>query len=138
MNNTLQVSKEFVVGNHGIGYVSTSFEERFGDREFEEVKGTPKYQKLPRPMTDEEVERDLKPGICSLGDVLAFLKNPPEESKDGYWNLFYLPECVVVVYWLSVYRGWRVGAWPRVGNQWNEDKRVFSPETISVLPTFKV
>lgn len=131
MKNTLKASKEFVEGKYAIRYASSAFEERFGDEDFEEVKGMPKYQKLPRLMTDEEIERELKPGICSLGDVLAFLKNPPAESKDGYWNLFYLPDCIVRVGWFSVDRGWYVYAWQRVDYQWDEGKRVFSPETIT-------
>ena len=129
MKNTLKASSEFVLGKYEIGYVSSSFEERFGDKEFEEVKGTLKYQKLPRTMNDEEIERDLKPGICSLGDVLAFLENPPEESKDGYWNLFYFPDCVVYVFWLSGFRYWYVCAWLRGDDRWCGDGRVFSPAT---------
>lgn len=90
-------SEEFVEGKYGIGWVSSSFLERVGDVEFEKVEGEPKSQKLPRAMTDEEIESELKPGICGPADVLAFLENPPKESKDGNWNLFYLPSCVVKI-----------------------------------------
>ena len=124
---TLKVSSEFVEGKNGIGYVSSGFEERFGDREFTEVKKAPTFKKLPRAMTDAEIEGELKLGICSLGDVLAFLKNPPKESKDGYWNLFYFAACVVNVNWNSMNRNWNVNTWPRDGSPWDEGKRVFSP-----------
>lgn len=126
---TLKASKEFVVGKNNIGYISSSFEQKFEDKEFQEVTGTPKFQKLPRAMNDGEIESELKPGICSLGDVLAFIKNPPEESKDGDWNLFYFPDFVVCVSWLSGGRYWFVDAWQRGGSGWLEGTRVFSPAT---------
>ena len=42
---------------------------------------------------------------------------------------------VVNVNWNSSNREWNVNTWQRDDNRWNEGKRVFSPETISVLPT---
>lgn len=125
----LKASKEFIVGKNNIGYVSSSFNLYFKDKEFEDVKELPTFQKLSRAMNDAEIESKLKPGICSLGDILAFLKNPPRETKDGYWNLFYLPSCVVDVYWRSGSRHWHVGAWQRDVNEWSEGDRVFSPAT---------
>jgi hypothetical protein len=135
---TLKVSSEFVEGKNGIGYVSSGFEERFGDREFTEVKKAPTFKKLPRAMTDAEIEGELKLGICSLGDVLAFLKNPPKESKDGYWNLFYFADCVVHVSWGSLYRLWSIDAWRRGNYRWYEGTRVFSPATEKKTKTMKL
>lgn len=127
--NTLNPREEFVVGKHGIGWIDSDFFDRVGTEEFTEVEGMPKFQKLSQSMTDAEIENELKPGICTLADVLAFLKNAPEESKDGYWNLFYLKECVVFVVWGSVNRGWNVSTWRRVGSRWLGGHRVFSPAT---------
>ena len=82
-------------------------------------------------MKDAEIESELKPGLCILGDVLAFLKNPPEGAKDGNWNLFYTASCVVRVYWYSFAGGWDVYAWERDGSVWDGGSRVFSPATVS-------
>ena len=126
---TLKASSEFTEGKNGIGYVSSNFVRLFWNQEFQESAGTPKFQKLPREMNDIEIESELNPGICSLGDVLAFLKNPPEESKDGYFNLFYFPDCFFYVGWYSVGRGWGVRAWLRDDDGWSGGERVFSPAT---------
>jgi hypothetical protein len=80
-------------------------------------------------MTDAEIESELKPGICELGDVLAFLKNASEECKDGYWNLFYFPAFVVGVGWGAGFGGWGVSAWDRGDGDWSDAYRVFSPAT---------
>ncbi len=125
---TFDASKEFVVGKHEIGWVSTSFKELCKDV-FLDEKNTPTFQTLPRIMTDAEIETELKPGICTLSDVLAFLKNPHNKSRDGNWNLFYLPSCVVRVFWYADDRRWRVNSWKRVGSTWLADNRVFSPAT---------
>lgn len=125
----LKVAEDFVEGKHGIGYVDSQFFERVGVEEFEKVEGTPKFQVLPRDMSDAEIESELKPGICGPADILAFLENPPEGSKDGYANLFYLPNCVVFVYWYSGGRDWIVGTWQRDDDGWLEGERVFSPAT---------
>lgn len=83
-------------------------------------------------MTDAEIESELKPGICTIGDVLDFLKNPPEGSKDGNWNLFYLEHFVVGVRWGAWSGFWRVYAWRRGdNNEWDACDRLFSPATKS-------
>lgn len=135
----LKVAEEFVVGKHSIGWINSQFLERVGNVEFEKAGEVPKFQKLPHSMTDEEIESELKPGICALGDVLSFLENPPEESKDGWANLFYFPSCVVSVGWCSESRYWDVYAWRRGGLRWGGGERVFSPatglQTLSSVPS---
>lgn len=123
---TFKVSEEFVVGKHEIGYVGNDFKSNFGNDSFEE-RALGKFQKLPRSMSDEEIESELKPGICTLGDVLAFLKNPPEGSKDGNYNLFSSPSFVVLVHWFG--DDWRVSTWGRGDGTWIAGDRVFSPAT---------
>lgn len=133
MNTTLKASEAFKVGKHNIGYVSSGFMERFGTAEFApRTLGT--FQILSRCMTDEEIETELKPGLCELGDVLAFLENPPEVSKNGYFNLFYFSSCVVRVSWGADGRGWRVDAWGRDGDEWLAGDQVFSPATSNSIP----
>lgn len=133
MNTTLKASEAFKVGKHDIGYVSSGFMERFGTAEFApRTLGT--FQILSRYMTDKEIETELKPGLCELGDVLAFLENPPESSKNGYFNLFYLSSCVVYVHWLAGGREWRVSAWERDGYGWFAGSQVFSPATSNSIP----
>lgn len=120
-----------MVGKHQIGYINERFLEHFKDVEFE-AKTLPKFQKLPRYMTDAEIESELKPGFCELGDILAFLDGAPEECKDGYWNLFYTPSFVVHVIWHGA--RWHVLAWHRDVSAWDADYRVFSPATETSEP----
>lgn len=120
-----------MVGKHQIGYINERFLEHFKDVEFE-AKTLPKFQKLPRYMTDAEIESELKPGFCELGDILAFLDGAPEECKDGYWNLFYIPSFVVHVHWDGT--RWNVHAWDRDGYDWSARHRVFAPATESSKP----
>lgn len=122
----MQASNEFVKGKHGIGWVSDSFNEYFKNTEFAE-RSMPTFQKLPRSMNDAAIESELKPGLCELGDIVAFMDNAPEECKDGWWNLFYTPAFVVIVHWHG--DEWRVSAWRRGGRVWFDFYRVFSPAT---------
>lgn len=122
-------STEFVKGKHGIGWVSSDFANRFKDVFFEE-RPMPTFQKLPRAMSDATIESELKPGLCELGDVLAFLENAPEECKDGNWNLFYFSAFVVNVYWFAGIGEWFVSTWYRDDDEWFADDRVFSPATV--------
>lgn len=122
----LRLSKEFIVGKHQIGLIYGF--DLFKDETFEQCP-MPSWQELQRKMTDAQIETELKPGICTPGDVLAFLDNAPEECKDGKFNLFYLPSCVVYVFWFSDYRYWVVRTWYRDGNSWDAGNRVFSPAT---------
>lgn len=116
--------EEFVVGKYSIGYVDSDFLPRMGDAEFSE-KQMPTFQKLGKRMTDAEIEAELKPGFCDLGDVLAFIKNAPEECKDGWANLFYFPSFVVDVRFPGSY--WYVDSFYRRDDHWFASARVFSP-----------
>lgn len=129
---SLIASNEFKVGNHSIGWLDNDFTSRYGSEEFVK-RDMPKFQKLPRSMNDATIESELKPGLCELGDVMAFLDNAPEECKDGYSNIFYVGSFVVSVRWGSWYGFWRVSAWHRDGYVWNEGFRVFSPANRSEL-----
>lgn len=127
----MEALKEFKIGKHNIGYVSDSFKERFEGVGFDAYSDNrcPPFQKLPRAMNDAAIESELKPGLCSLADVLAFLDNAPEECKDGSWNLFYTPSFVVRVRWHG--GGWRVSTWERDGRGWDADYQVFSPAIVA-------
>ncbi len=130
MKNT----KEFEVGKHNIRWISSDFRRHFPDgTEFAE-KPLGVFQKLPRSMNDAAIESELAPGLCELGDVLAFLDQAPEECKDGNFNLFYTKDCVVGVYWSSFDGEWSVVAWRRRGVVWGRGGRVFSPATRSSVP----
>lgn len=124
----MKASEEFKVGKHSIGWIDSRFTNHFADTQFE-LHTTPTFQKLPRAMNDTTIESELKPGLCELGDILAFLENAPEECKDGWFNLFYTPAFVVYVYWSRHYAEWYVNAWRRGGRRWRDDFRVFSPAT---------
>src|SRR3990167_77352 len=104
---TYKTNDEFKVGKYNIGFVSSLFEKYFGNTKFEE-RPMPTFQELAKRMTDSEIENELKVGLCELGDILAFLENPPEKSKDGYANLFYTSSCVVSGHCLACLRKWDV------------------------------
>lgn len=125
----MKASKEFKVGKHSIGYISSAITDLAKDHKDLESVQVPKYHTLTRRMTDAEIETDLKPGLSSLDELLAFLDNAPKECKDGKWNLFYFPSVVVSVYWNRGTGKWRVLAWSRGDDYWREGGRVFSPAT---------
>ncbi len=132
--SNLKASSEFKVGSHSIGWVDSDFTREFGSFDFVPVASVGTFQTLPRYMTDSEITSELKPGTCTLGDVLAFLQNPPEGTKDGNWNIFYVrenPSFVVCVFWFEFRRVWRVSAYARGGNDWYRGTRVFSPANVS-------
>lgn len=128
----LSADKEFQVGKHSIGWIDSVFHERVGGKKEFSISSMPTLQKLDRDMTDAEIESELKPGICDLGDVLAFLDNAPKECKDGYSNIFYFSAFVVSVYWDSSGGGWGVDVWGRDDSGWSQGYRVFSPATGSL------
>lgn len=129
------IQEEFQVRKHDIGYLGSDFLPRLGHLPLEE-KTVGSFQKLPRYMKDSEIISEMKPGECSLGDVLAFLKKAPKECFDGNWNLFYIAETafVVGVCWFAGFGRWCVRAWDR-GSAWDADFRVFSPATGSSKPS---
>lgn len=123
---TYKAAEEFVIGKHSIGWVFNF--EQFKDTSFESRKlGT--FQKFEKRMPDALIENQLSPGICELGDVLAFIENAPEECRDGWYNLFYLKSCVVRVFWYAGHGEWHVSAWQRDDGDWLAGARVFSPAT---------
>lgn len=129
----MKSSKEFIEGKHNIGYTSSTFNNSFNDVEFKEKPTPTKFQTLLRSMNDEQIESELKPGLCELGDVIAFMDNAPEECKDGNWNLFYLPSRVVCVFWHV--GAWGVHGWGRGDYAWDAGIRVFSSETFETGPS---
>lgn len=124
---SLQAAEEFKAGKHEIGYVSSTFGDKFKKSKFHTVSLLPRSIALPRRMTDSEIESELKPGLCTLGDVLAILNSKDKTYRDGKWNLFYFGACVVSVRWRG--DAWDVRAWARGGRGWPGGARVFSPAT---------
>jgi hypothetical protein len=123
---TLSTFEEFQIGKHQIGWMYNL--DRLPET-FTPVTKLPTFQKLLRNMTEAQIESELKPGLCTPGDVLFFLDNAPEECKDGNWNLFHFASFVVYVDWDSGRGGWNVYAWGRGGRGWDAGDRVFSPAT---------
>lgn len=127
----IKVSEEFAVGKHHIGWLDSDFTYAFAGKEFEEVSKFPIFHTLPEDKKDTEIESHPDHRMSVLGDLLAFLKNPPAVSKDGYSNLFYFPKVVVSVRWGSMLGYWYVYAWRRGGGAWYAGNRVFSQATDS-------
>lgn len=114
-------------------WVSSSFTERFGSKDIKLAKTVPSFKVLTNLMYDHEIKSELGPEECTLGDVAAFLRNPPEGTKDSYANIFYVAGFVVGVRWDAVGSVWDVSVWSLdvagwsldVG-QWGAGRRVFS------------
>lgn len=127
--STLKSSQVFKVDNLGIGWVDNDFTSRFGDQSFEpRTLGT--FHTLTEAMS---VDKMLEKGLakeCELGDVHAFLENPPKGTDDGYANLFAIKNSSCVVGVNRDGSGWDVSTWNRV-NGWSAGRRVFSPATES-------
>lgn len=93
--------------------------------------------KLLMSANDATIESALpEKHIFSESDVSVIIADligkQPEGSdgillNDGSWNLFYTPEFVVGVGWISDSRYWFVSAWFRRGSVWREGGRVFAP-----------
>jgi hypothetical protein len=107
-------------------WVSSPFTEKFGNKEIIPAKTVPTFKTLERAMNDSEIKSELGAQECTLEDIAAFLENPPEGTKDGYWNIFYVAGCVVGVDWGSGSREWRVDAWGLGDGRWGAGSRAFS------------
>lgn len=134
----MKTIEEFQVGKNNIGYISSLFFSHVPEyfEKVTEVRWSTTI--LSRTMTDTQIESELKPGTCTLGDVLAVIKSEDASFKDGYANIFYFPSCVVGVNWGGV--EWGVVDWGRGGGAWGAGSRVFSPasgrsDTVSSGPT---
>lgn len=112
-------------------WVSSSFTEKFGNKDIQPAQTVPAFKKLERNMHDSEIKKEFGMEECTLGDVAAFLKNPPEGCNDGYWNIFYVAGCVVRVGWLSVDRRWGVGSWRLGVGSWSAGSRAFGRNRLS-------
>lgn len=110
-----KASDEIKVGKYQIGWVSGSLNL---DVKIEK-RPTPTYT----PLKNDTTFCDLP--LCDLSDVVAFLKDPPQESKDGYGNYFKCGSVLVFVFWFGDYREWLVDDWdPDYGV--SAGRRVFS------------
>lgn len=126
----MKTEKEFKIEKHNIGWISSRFQERVGVTEFKTSANDLNLVTLKKNMTDKEIEREVTKGqMATLGDVLNLLDSDKKAYRDGNWNLFYLPACVVSVGWGG--GEWDVHAWDRDGGAWFEGDRVFSPATDS-------
>lgn len=115
-------------------WVSSSFTEKFGSKDIKPAKTVPAFRTFERNMYDKEIKSELGAQECTLEDVAAFLKNPPEGTDDGNWNIFYVAGCVVRVYWRSDYREWYVYAWLLGDDYWDAGSRAFgvtAPQNLS-------
>lgn len=120
----------FKIGNLNIGWVDSDFPTRFPNVEFAPRQlGT--FKTLIKTTTITEMLSEKLAIECELGDVLAFLENPSEGTKDGYSNIFIIKNSsfVVSVRWGSDGSDWFVFSWSRGGLGWYAGGRVFSPAT---------
>lgn len=111
-------------------WVSSSFTEKFGTPDITPAATVPPFKTLTRNMSDTEIQDELGAKECTLEDVAAFLDNPPDGTKDRYWNIFYVAGCVVGVCWNSDNREWFVLAW-ELGVDWGAGFRAFGCNSTS-------
>ena len=108
MNKLLKASEEFVVGKHQIGWVDDDFKEEFSKVSFTMPAKLPEVTTL-RKYTDGNELLEKYPNLCTLGDVLLYMK----KKKD--WAVFLVRgnDAVFVVHvcWYSDCRKWLVHAW---------------------------
>lgn len=107
-------------------WVSDSFTKIFGSEDVIPSKTIPGFETLNRSMSEKQIKDELGAQECTVEDVAAFLENPPQETNDGYANLFYVAGFVVHVHWSAGRREWRVRAWGFDGRHWDAGRRVFS------------
>lgn len=107
-------------------WVSDSFTRKFGNEEIKPSKEVPAYRTLGKDMTDDDIFTEFGIKECSLSDVAAFLKNPPEGTDDGYTNIFYIKDGPVAgLFWGAVSGRWNLDDWSRGGSRWNPGYRAF-------------
>lgn len=104
-------------------WVASSFTEKFGSKDVKPAKSAPPFKTLTKSMKDTDIKKEV--GESTLQDVAAFLENPPEGTKDGYWNIFYVAGCVVRVDWNADFREWHVYAWELGDVRWGAGRRAF-------------
>lgn len=107
-------------------WVSSSFTDKFGNKDVTPANTVPPFKTLAKDMLDSEIQKELGATECTLGDIAAFLENPPEGANNGYANIFYLPGFVVDVCWGAGSREWSVSDWPLDDYRWGAGRRVFS------------
>lgn len=117
-------------------WVSSSFTEKFGNKDIIPAKTVPPFKTFKKSMIDTEIKEELGIGDSTLEDIAAFLENPPEGTDNDYWNIFYVAGCVVNVHWNSDDRQWHVYAWKLDGNYWRADHRAFGCISSKEISTY--
>lgn len=118
---------EFVIGKHNIGWISSSFLEKFDN-----IKLTGKGQmlqtkNLEQEMTDQEILGEFGAEEVTLEDILYMLDHNDTLLKNGYANIFYIKDTAFVacVFWYAFDAAWSVGGWNR-GYGWGRGDHVLS------------
>lgn len=128
----------FKAGKNNIGYVSSAFNEYFGDLECGEdgVNGGLTAKTLEKSMNDDEILKELNPAPVTISELLAFMKN----ADKSVWHICYIKDSNDVLRAVSVRwddGGWRVYAYSvEHPDRWSAGGQVFSrnfsnPSTLS-------
>ncbi len=121
--------------------VSNDFQSRVG-RKAKSVKNlgaiTLTSADLVRSAYDTEIKADLlmpanlvfqsnSEFVACLDQMIQKQSNGEEGNllKNGYWNIFYVADCVVLVYWNSHRRLWVVNTWMVDVSNWHAGNRAF-------------
>ena len=132
----------FKKGKNDIHWLSSNFQEHFGDLDFVEVaECTLQVKKLERDMLDKEILTEWKPEESTLGELAYALKNWENIGllRDDYANIFYIRDkdkilWAVLARWDSGRGGWYVHAssiedpyeWRAGSHEWRAGSRVVS------------
>lgn len=134
----MKTKEAFIEGKNNIGWVGSTFKEKFYDTSFivKEAEGL-QTKTLERSMNDREILAELKPQAVTLGDVLVFLS----KANKSDWYIFYVNDTkgtlwAVSARWFSGYGGWFVEAYSVGGpGGWSGGYRVVSREFTQTLKT---
>lgn len=129
----MKTSQVFKVGKNDIVYVSDDFKKDFYDLPFEPSKKVLFSKELDKPMTSEEIQKELNPSIITLPELLNTLQSD-EKNKEVFGFLAYVNNkdgvprlvCVGWGYWRGCY-GWVVSSYSvYVTCEWSGGHQVFS------------
>lgn len=85
------------------------------------------YDRDITPCLPQNYEFDISEALVRIAQMIEQQSNGKEGDllNNGYANLFYVPGCVVGVYWSAGGRDWSVYAWKRDILSWSAGRRVF-------------
>lgn len=85
------------------------------------------YDREITPCLPQNYEFNISEALARIAQMIEKQSGGKEGDllNNGYANLFYVPGCVVLVYWSAGRRAWDVSAWELDDSRWCAGSRVF-------------